>query len=423
VFSPPESLINFEFVPESEPMQVLPAREQLQLLPASPQESNEIRARSHLLAKDIFWAYFSGHEFHGVKSKAGALYDLANSLEFHFEDGQSLGLAGISRKANFPLFLDPQFYFYDKSCNWSRVLESFSDDFMRPLKIQSFQKKHDDYKKSWLVVLEILAWALQRKRQVGDLEVLWSNPLNYTESEKRRAFPIHDIEFLKARPMAATVRADMHVQNSARISVWEGFEKNIPTNTLRLFSTGLLHEDLNRSDLEIADPQEIDVLNNFNQSLSWKILYTTKESGPKEISRSLTKLEHIIGSGSVFFMNHVVISGEEFKPFLRIREEEGSLQLAISFLIQTLQLQHLNFPASLHPLLSPFYGGLEYFFGLDRKDVASHHAQYRANDLLFLRLDGARLWRRLSSRSAPTGTQEQARYCGERERHGFFHGL
>src|SRR5690606_23153013 len=120
---------------------------------------------------------------------------------FIMEDGEAFNLQAVSFDTDLPHFLSPHYYLKDRSCNWSRVMEVDLHDAMKPLKIFEHQKRHVEWKKSWFTVLEILAWALQRKRQVGDLEVLLVPPGQNPEHEV--AYPLTEIEFLPSHQFMA----------------------------------------------------------------------------------------------------------------------------------------------------------------------------------------------------------------------------
>ncbi|MES3039392.1 MAG: DEAD/DEAH box helicase [Bdellovibrionota bacterium] len=388
VFSPPNQVLNAEFFGDPKEQVQLPPRSAIQMLPPNEEEDREIRARSHTLARDIFWTLFSGHDLKSLRAPARALNILAESLEFHFDDGQCYSLIGIFRKTDFPLFLNPKFYLQDRSTNWDRALENPNADFMKPLKLLEYQKRQEDFKKSWVVILEILAWALQRKRQVGDLEVVWADHRN-----ERVGFHIEDIEFHKAHPLAATVKSVPIVRNTARITVWQGLETNAPTGILRFHAIGHMGEMESQSpdQIEIA-PDELETLNSRAKPLMWQPVFATTESGPKEILRTLTKLNVTVGEENIYFAGHTEVSGTMFKPMLKVRESEGTMQMSASFSIEPMKLLQVNFPSPILTLLTPFRGGMDVFFGFDRKDFASRQMQYRTNDLLLLRHQGLALF-------------------------------
>lgn len=407
VFSPPMELMSLQFSDHSEiPSVDLPALSELSKLSPDTEEIREVRAKSHTLSKNLFWALFSGHEVGYLGSSYSLLLNLAQSIEFHFDDGQCLGLPGIFRKPGFPRFLDPQFYLQDSSCNWERAFSGPVDDLLKALKLTTPQKKQDDIKRTWILILEILAWALQRKRQVGDLEVLWNQKETGSVSENpsgnlpRLGFHLEDIHFLKALPMAATVLTETATGNFARIRLWQGHESPPPPGVLCLHSAEVLgtlenyflsHSEILPTPSEVA-PAELQALEINAKTWQWQSSFACRVSGIKELLRSLTKLEVSIGRDQVIFIHHTLISGAEFKPHLKARECEGALQVAVSFSIEGLQLEHLNFPTTLLPALAPFMGGMDHFFGFDRKDIASRHNQYRVNDLLFLRHQGLALF-------------------------------
>ncbi len=390
VFTPPSQVLDTEFTFYQESQIEIPPSTAVKQLPADRHEVQEVMTQSYTLSRDLFWNLFSGFDLSSIRMPSTALRLLAHSIEFHFDDGQCLSLIGIFRRPGFPLFLNPQFYLQDRSCNWAKALDGQSDHFMKPLKIMGHQKKSDEFKKTWFVILEILAWGFQRSRQVGDLEILWTEK---ESSDTRVAYPLKEIEFLKARPLAATIMAHPEVNHAAIIKVWQGAEKEAPTSILRLHAAGWLAEmDQSVDDLLEIKPEELKTLETLSDHLVWKPCFAKVEAGLKAISKTLSKLEMNMGADQIKFINHVAVSGKQFKPFLKIRELDGSMQMSVSFGIDELNLQHLNFPTTLAPLFSPFLGGMEVYFGLDRKEASSKQTQFRAHDMLFLRHQGFALF-------------------------------
>ena len=392
VFLPASELLDFQFNGTDEAKVVLNSTTPLQVLAPAPDEIQEVRARSHSFSRDLFWTLFSGHDLPFLRTPPAFLRQLVQSVEFHYEGGERLSLLGIFRKPGLPLFLNPQFYLQDPSCGWSKVEEKVGEELMKPLKIFEHQKKNDDFKKAWIILLEMLAWALQRQRQVGDLEVVWAK-----NSQLEDCFHLKDLEFVKARPLVATVMAAPGVPQAARIRVWQGLESLDPHNTLRLHAIGALSELENSLSPQVAvDQAEEQALVAPGQTqvhpIHWQSRFVSTEMGAKDITRVLSKIEQSLGSEKVIFVRHTQVMASDFKPRLRVRESDGSLQMGVSFGIDSLKLEHLNFPASLLPALAPFYGGLDTFFKLDRIDVASKQNQFRTNDLLFLRHQGLTLF-------------------------------
>lgn len=397
VFNIPTQVLNAQFVMDPKNSAVaLPSLSQVRILPPDEDEIRDVKIRSHTLSRDLYWTLFSGHDLPSLRMPPAALRELAQSVEFHFDDGQCLSLIGISRKSKFPFFLDPKFYLQDPSCNWERALTSKAHDFMKPLKISEVFKKNEDYQKAWFVILEILAWSFQRKRQVGDLDVLCAVTM---PSGERVGSAMEDLEFLKARPLLATVMSEPNFTNAARMTVWEGVDDHLPSGILRLHSEVGLGEIENQYP-QLAEPAaaELELLKTVNLGDSaavafrWQRRFMAQEAEVPEIPRLLKKIEQIVGSEHLFFVGHAIVSGTDFKPALKIREEDGSLQMAVSFGIPALGLRHQNFPRSLAPVLAPFWGGLDVFFGLERKEVASRQAHHRVNDLSFLRHQGVTLF-------------------------------
>jgi hypothetical protein len=388
VFLPPKDLLSFEFAPSSEKPVDLPDSSEVKTLLPGEDEIREARVHSYSLARDVFWSLFSALDLGPLRPSSAILKNLAQSIEFHFENGECLTMAGVFRKAQFPFFLSPKYYLQDPSCNWARALEgAHTDDLLKVIKTAPYQKKGEDLKKVWVMTLELLAWALQRKRQVGDLEVLWSD-------EARLGYPIQDIEFLKALPLAATVRAAS--ESSAQIRVWQGYESETTPGVLRLHSSEVITELENyflgpapHSLIPMAEPatEEKEALSDF-ANIQWRPQFTTTEVGSQNILKSLDKIEQSIGPARMRFVGHNLITGSDFQSRLKVRESEGSLQMSVSFGMGSLDLQHLNFPASMLKVFAPFLGAIEQIRKVDRKSAASRHPQYRANDLLLLRHQG-----------------------------------
>lgn len=395
VLTLPPELMNPQFSFNPEDAEELPPESEVRRLTPETEEAYEARAHSYALSRDLFWNLFSGHEIvnpsHGT---SWALQKLVQSLEFHFDDGQCLSLKGISRRPELPRFLNPKYYLQDPSCNWERVLGGPANDLMRPLKITALQKKHLDFQKTWMVVLEILAWALQRKRQVGDLEVLWAEPHRRGLNGNRFGHSLEDVEFHKELPLAATVRA---AADSAQLQIWQGFQSESPEGVLRFHAIDALVElenyflgpesgSLDR--MTKASAEESQILKSRAPQMIWEPRFAVSGMDTQGILRTLHQLEKSIGEQNIYFVNHALVTSPDFRPALRFQESEGSLQMAVSFRIASQELEHFNFPPSLFPTLSPFFGGLDHFLGLERKEAASKQFQFRANDLIFLRHQG-----------------------------------
>ncbi len=394
IFTPPSQFVDFEFGLPDEAGVALPPRSQTLYTAAPREELQDVMSRSHTLSRDLFWTLFSGYDLMSMRTPVLALKELANSIELQYENGESFSLVSVFRKNGLPPFLNPQFYLQDRSCNWERVLSDSSEQMLRPLKVLTHQKKSEDFKKTWIVILEILAWSLQRKRQVGDLEVLWvdANP----SDGQRLGFPIHDVEFLKSRPLAATVMAEPLIKKAARVTVWQGSEKNPEPSIVKFHSIGFLFDDKTAATDPAGSvpsyPEEIETLKLKAMPSKWNPLFSTTLLEPHEVQKSLERLKKNIPSENIYLVNHQVISGPLFRPHLKIRESEGAMQMAIAFKLADQQLVHLNFRASLSLMFQPFYGGLDSFFKIDRKDYASKQEQYRQNDLLLLRHQGMALF-------------------------------
>ena len=289
VFLPGPELIDFQFNGTDEAKANINLTTSVQVLAPGPEEIQDVRSRSHSFSRDLFWTLFSGHDLPFLRTPPAFLRQLVQSIEFHYESGERLSLLGIFRKPGLPLFLNPQFYLQDPSCGWSKVEEKVGEELMKPLKIFGHQKKNDEFKKAWIVILEMLAWALQRQRQVGDLEVVWAKNSAFEES-----FHLKDLEFVKARPLVATVMAAPGVPQAARIRVWQGIESADPQNTLRLHAVGALSELENTLSPQVAVDtveEKALVLLKSNQShpIHWQSRFVSTEMGAKDITPSFNK--------------------------------------------------------------------------------------------------------------------------------------
>ncbi len=393
VFTPPPQFVDFEFGLPPEVGVVLNPRSELLYTSAPREELQDVMSRSHTLSRDLFWTLFSGYDLMSMRTPPASLRQLASSIELIYENGESYSLISVFRKAGLPPFLNPQFYLQDRSCQWEKVLGDLSEQLLKPLKVSSHQKKSEDFKKTWVVILEILAWSLQRKRQVGDLEVLWADR---QETGKRIAYPAQDIEFLKSRPLAATVMSEPLVKKAARVTVWQGSQKNKLASTIQFHSIGFLFDDkVQGAETEsetVFQPEEMQVLNEKAPPCDWKPLFSTTLNETREIQQSIDRLKQHIHSDQIYMVNHQILTGTAFQPLLKIRQSEGSLLMGVAFKMADQKLIHLNFPASVTALFQPFQGGLDVFFKIDRKDHASKQEQYRQNDLLLLRHQGMALF-------------------------------
>lgn len=394
VFCPPSSVVDFEFgLSEVKPVEI-GAFSDLKQTQFSAEEFRDVMSRSHTLSRDLFWTLFSGYDLTSMKLPAQALKELAQSIEFHYDNGEAYSLVSVFRKEDLPVFLNPQFYLQDRSCHWEKVLYDLADSVVRPLKVFSHQKKNEDFKKAWVVVLEILAWSLQRKRQVGDLEVLWTE--NIEAGKKRWAYPIQDIEFSKSRPLVATVMADPQLQKVARVTLWQGSQKDVPSSHLQFHAVGLLFDEKTVSHDSGSDatsfPEEREALKERSLPGHWEPLFSSQFLQGDDVRNALVRLQRHVSPENTFIVQHRQIEGTRFKPLLKLREDDGTLKMAVAFKIGDEKLVHLNFPSSVMKLMAPFLGGLDSFFQIDRKDWASKQEQFRQNDLLLLRHQGLALF-------------------------------
>ncbi len=390
VFSPSSEILNPLWTADVKEAVTLPSRQTLQTLPPTAEEEALTSSQRYVLTKDPFWILFSNQQQVSYSPKLKALLQ---SLEFHFEDGSILTLAGIHRKENWPKFLNPQYYFKDSSCNWEKALMS-AEELMKPLRITAQQKKQDDFRKSWFAILEILAWAFQRKRQVGDLEVLYRPRLPEWEEA---GFALEDLTLLKELPLAATVSSEVAVRESARIRLWQSREHQPEPGILELHAEEALQElefffknspgDPFQQILPVL-PEEEEALQLHSPGSKWASCFVTLESGSSEILKCIQAIENRIGRHHVHFVHRLQVHGDQFQPYLKVRETDGELEMAVAFEMLEQDLTHLNLPRSLVKALNVFQGGLDQIFKLERKDAASRHQQFRANDLLFLRHQG-----------------------------------
>lgn len=403
VFTAPQSILDFEFSKNMTQPILLPGQSKIQIKALKSEEIPDFMSQRNMLSKDLFWTLFSGIDLSQQRPPAEALVALAKSLEFHFKNGDCLSLVGIFSHQELPLFLNPKFYLTDSSCHWQRAIETRSDDLMKFLKLSPHQKRNEDYKKTWIIILEILAWSFQRQRQVGDLDVLWCQEASASSSDENRyGYSLQDLEFLNSLPLSATLMSDPDAANTAHIRVWQGYENDQPKNSnLRLHSAAALFEmeqffanstQKLFSDSSSVTVSEEKVLTELAQGFHWKPCFSTLETGEQSIAKSVAKLEDLLGADKIFFVQHYPVTASNFKPHLKIRENDSTLQMAIAFKIDSLQLEYLNFPTILKNSLAPFFGGLDHFFKIDRKDVASRHLQFRSQDLLFLRHQGLALF-------------------------------
>lgn len=398
VFAPRMSLLNSQFSPESKVIEI-PGEDEVYSITPDVEEIQAMKYRQFQASMDLFSSLFTGHDFLSQRMSP-QLKTLAQSLEFHFDDGQCLSLVGLFRRPGLPLFVNPKFYLQDRSCLWEQVLEKKSADLLKPLKLSETQKRNLDFKKTWIVILEIIAWSLQRQRQVGDLQVLWVEPQQVSDknikASTRQAFELNDLEFLSSRPLAATVMAEGVQQNTARIILWEGEAKHPAHGSLHLHSVPFFYEHALPGHFQdhdiVTQPEELKAISTLDTDYNWCPRQFGLQSSSREILKTYERIESWISKENIFFVNHFVIQGKQFKPKLSTREYDGSLQISVSFLLAQLAVKHANMPRYIEKVLAPFFGGFDLYFGLDRKDFASRNDQHRAADMLFLRHQGLALF-------------------------------
>lgn len=417
VFAPRFSLLNSQFSSDEEPIEI-PGQNEVYSITPDVEEIQAMKYRQFQASMDLFSSLFTGHDFLSQRLSP-QLKTLAESLEFHFDDGQCLSLIGLFRRPGLPMFVNPKYYLQDRSCLWEQVLEKKSVDLLKPLKLTETQKRNLDFKKTWIVILEIIAWSLQRQRQIGDLQVLWVDPqqrqaatgelrneqentvddvvqISTNSPTNRNAYQLNDLEFLSSRPLAATIMAEGIQQNTARILLWEGEAKHPAPGSLHLHSVPFFYEhalpghfqDHNMS----PRAEELKAVADLDADYDWQPRLFGLQSSSREILKTHERIEAWIAKDNVFFINHVLIQGEQFKPKLCTREYDGALQISVSFILEHLKARHANMPRYIEKILAPFFGGLDLYFGLDRKVFASKNDQHRAADMLFLRHQGLALF-------------------------------
>lgn len=368
VFSPPSEVLNFE----------------------PPVVSGNVSDRVSRLERTTRPASEDLTVFFGTPSRA--LIAILESLAFEYETGERLGLGAAVQRGKLPDFLNPKYYLHTQNCEWRRALLD-ADESMAPLRIAPHQKKNEDLKKCWLIVLEILFWSLERQNIKQDLQVLC------TWGSERHVSSIDRIEFRESAPLAISIVKEAGTAGAVRFRVWQEYPEQGEPHTLRLRDADLL-SDLEGYFLTSAfnpmsdtppEPAEYQAL--VGEATShWQPAFSTLETESQNIPRILEHLAQVLGEERIFFVNRTVIQGPAFQPRLRARESEGSLQIAVSFSIKSLGLNCLNFPATTYPALIPLTGGIETFLRLDRRESASSKKEHRSHDLLLLRHQGAALF-------------------------------
>jgi superfamily II DNA or RNA helicase len=407
IFTPPESTLNFQFG-ESDPKKnderiwLPPAADTIRL-PAEEAEIRAVESQAGAFSRDLFWTLFSGNPSDRLREPVEALKKIAHSLEVQTTDGKIYSLVGLFRRGTLPLFLNPKFYLQDHSVNWEKALSHPTSEFMNPLRVFSYQKRDEGFKRAWVLVLEMLAWSFQRRKEVGDLEVLYADGTS-TADGRRVAYKLEDVHFTPPLPLAATVSSAPEKKDTVRITYFQGAELFSSNGVLCLPGVGRLGELENEFSSGVsALPVELAALEKHlvDTTLDWKPKYVREESGAKHIVQVLTKLDVLLGSERVFFVNHSLVQGESFQPRLDLKEVDGRMLMQVSFSLPQSDedsgntypsLKHLNFPDSAQPFFMPFFGGMDTFFKVDRKALASKQVQFRNADLSFLRHQGVTLF-------------------------------
>lgn len=392
IFAPPPGLLDFDFNIGSENQGPAVLNHQVRQIEPSAEKQKEILSQSFTLARDLYWNVFSGFDFQSFRVTPQPLQKLARSIFVETEEGEFISLVGLQQRSHLPPFLNPQFYLQDRSVNWSKALDSHAESFMQPLKLMGHQRRSDEFKKVWFLILEILAWSFQRQRQVGDLECL---------IQLDRLYHLAEVEFAKAKPLVATVQAKPEPQEMSLIKIWQGCDPHLTEGYLKLHASSWLAEVEGASnEKREAEGEEIRLLQERISSHSgaqqanhrWEVAYAKSQIGLKSLSRSLEQLEIHIGSQNIVYFNSTITRGDDFRPSLKLREWDGVMHLSTEFFVSSLNLVHANLPSQTRKILGPFAGGLDQFFQIDRKDVASRLPQYRSQDLSFLKHQGLLLF-------------------------------
>ena len=316
------------------------------------------------------------------KTTSTQLCHILSSIEFHMTDGQIFnGYQILIEQIDLlPAFLSPLFYITDRSCHWERLEQPTSEQH---LKLMSHLDP--DCKKAQIIIFEILAWALQRKRQMSDLEVGC-----LVESAFHN---LTDIQFESKRPVVVTVQYEKNFLDAVRFTYWVGKNMETEPGYLSLYPSLNIDEKLQTG----LDPEliqnELAALQADHKKHLWNFLGYQLELKPRLITHVITQLEKQYGTENVLIQNHKQIKDDEFKPHLEIREENNQLSMQIFFKMDDLtDYSFQNFPSLIAPLFAAFHGGIEFIFQIDRKYVASAYKKHRANDLILMRHQGVAIY-------------------------------
>lgn len=316
------------------------------------------------------------------KTTSTQLCHILSSIEFYFTDGQVFnGYQVLTEQIeSLPTFLNPLFYLTDRSCHWERLEQPTSEQH---LKLMSHLDA--DCKKAQIVIFEILAWALQRKRQMDDLQVCC---LVDTAMHS-----LTEIQFESKRPVVVTVQCEKNFLEAVRFTYWVGKSLTTEPGYLSVYPSLSLDDKLQTG----LDPEliqsELKTLQEEHQKHLWDFLGYQLELKPRLITQVITQLEKQYGTENILIQNHKLIKDEEFRPHLEIREENNQLSMQLFFKIKDFEnYSFQNFPSLIAPLFGSFHGGIEFIFQIDRKYVASAYKKHRANDLVLMRHQGVAIY-------------------------------
>lgn len=316
------------------------------------------------------------------KTTSTQLCHTLSSIEFYFTDGQVFnGYQILTDQIELlPAFLNPLFYMSDRSCHWERLDQPTAEQH---LKLMSHLDA--DCKKAQIIIFEILAWALQRKRQMADLEVCC-----LVDGEMHS---LTEIQFENKRPVVVTVQCEKNFLDAVRFTYWVGKSLTTESGYLSIYPSLSVDDKLQTGlDLVIIE-NELKILQADHQKHLWNFLGYQLELKPRLITHVITQLEKQYGTENILIQNHKLIKDDEFKPYLDMREENNQLSLQLFFKMKDFDnFSFQNFPSQIAPLFGAFHGGIEFIFQIDRKYVASAYKKHRANDLVLMRHQGVAIY-------------------------------
>lgn len=316
------------------------------------------------------------------KTTSTQLCHILSSIEFYFTDGQVLnGYQILTDQIELlPAFLNPLFYMNDRSCHWERLEQPTAEQH---LKLMSHLDA--DCKKAQIIIFEILAWALQRKRQMSDLEV---GCLVGAEMHS-----LTEIQFESKRPVVVTVQCEKNFLDAVRFTYWVGKSLTTESGYLSVYPSLNIDDKLQTGlDPELIE-NELKVLQADHKKHLWNFLGYQLELKPRLITHLITQLEKQYGTENILIQNHKLIRDDEFRPHLEMREENNQLSMQLFFKMSDFDgFSFQNFPSQIAPLFAAFHGGVEFIFQIDRKYVASAYKKHRANDLVLMRHQGVAIY-------------------------------